>query len=146
MTGDKMLSEDIVQNVFMKFYESINSLRNHDAAKYWLFTAARNEVYTFFRSKKAHVDRFNVEDSDEIEIAAHEDLAVTFEMKETKILIMNKLNSMAPEQKDVFLLKEYGGFSYKEISSLLNIDEGLVKSRLFKVRQKLINSLSKLVE
>ena len=50
---------------------------------------------------------------------------------------------MPEEQKDVYLLKEYGELSYKEIAKLLGIDEKLVKSRLFKVRQKLINSISK---
>ncbi|MCB0744909.1 MAG: RNA polymerase subunit sigma, partial [Ignavibacteriae bacterium] len=49
------------------------------------------------------------------------------------------------EQKEVYLLKEYGGLSYKEISETLVIDVDLVKSRLYKVRQKLINKISKMV-
>ncbi len=146
MTSDKMLSEDIVQNVFLKLYENFNSLRNKDATKYWIFTTARNEVYSLIRSKKAHVDQFNVLDSDEIEIKQEFNLENEYELKETKTLIMGELNIMPAEQKDVFLLKEYGGFSYKEISTLMNIDEGRVKSRLFKVRQKLINKISRLVK
>jgi DNA-directed RNA polymerase specialized sigma24 family protein len=43
-------------------------------------------------------------------------------------------------------LKEYSGLSYKEIATLMTIDEELVKSRLYKARQKLINRISKLVE
>ena len=44
------------------------------------------------------------------------------------------------------MLKEYSGLSYKEIASLLDIDDELVKSRLYKARQKLVNKISKLIE
>jgi RNA polymerase sigma-70 factor (ECF subfamily) len=59
---------------------------------------------------------------------------------------MNELNGMAFEQREVFLLKEYGGFSYREIAEVMNINEDLVKSRLFKTRRKLIEKLSKVLK
>ena len=61
-------------------------------------------------------------------------------------LIMTELDKMTYDQSEVFLLKEYGNLSYKEIAEVMSIDVELVKSRLFKVRQKLINKLSKIVE
>ena len=67
------------------------------------------------------------------------------EMKEMKKIILGELDKMNYEQKEVYLLKEYGGLSYKEISETLVIDVDLVKSRLYKVRQKLINKISKMV-
>jgi RNA polymerase sigma factor (sigma-70 family) len=59
---------------------------------------------------------------------------------------MNELNKMDIGQRDVFLLKEYGGLSYKEISVMMGINEELVKSRLHKTRQKLIRKLSPYIE
>ena len=56
-----------------------------------------------------------------------------------------QLMYMPAEQKEVFLLKEYGGFSYKEISEMVNIDIELVKSRLHKVRKKIIDRLSRII-
>jgi len=50
---------------------------------------------------------------------------------------MNELNNMNPEQSEVFLLKEYSGMSYRQIAELMEISEELVKSRLYKVREKL---------
>lgn len=44
--------------------------------------------------------------------------------------------------KEVFILKEYALMSYKEIACILGIDEELVKSRLYKARQKLIDKIS----
>lgn len=145
MLNDKMLAEDIVQNVFLKLYERFNEIRNRNSIIYWLFTTARNEIFTVYRSKKSHVDKYNVEDSDEIEIISNESLENLFEEKELKDLIMKELSKMAPEQSEAYILKEFSQLSYKEIAIIMNIDENLVKSRLFKTRQKLIKILSKIL-
>lgn len=68
------------------------------------------------------------------------------ENQETCKLILAELENMNEDFKEVFVLKEYSGLSYKEIAALLSIDEELVKSRLYKARQKLITKISKLVE
>jgi len=145
MTEDIMLTEDIVQDVFLKLYQNIDNIRYKDNINFWLFTTARNEVYGFFRRKRIRIDQFNVEDADEIEIEAEENIEDEFEKKEVKELVQMVLNKLAIEQREVFILKEYGGLKYSEISDVLGIDEKLVKSRLNKVRNKLINKISKLI-
>jgi len=145
MVGDAMMCEDIIQNVFIKFFENMNRIRNREQIEVWLFTTTRNAIYTFYRTKSSHVDQFNVQDADEIEIDSSVKLDEELEMKELNEMIMNELDKVAIEQRDVFLLKEYGGLSYKEISDVMKIDENLVKSRLHKTRQKLINKISKAV-
>ena len=62
-----------------------------------------------------------------------------------KELVMKELNRMPVEQREVFLLKEYGRFSYKEIAGMMEIDVELVKSRLHKTREKLIKRMSKII-
>ncbi|MBK7632585.1 MAG: sigma-70 family RNA polymerase sigma factor [Ignavibacteriales bacterium] len=73
-------------------------------------------------------------------------LADEIENKELNKLILTELDLMNEDFKEVFVLKEYSGLSYKEIASLLTIDEELVKSRLYKARQKLINKISKVLQ
>ena len=90
--------------------------------------------------------KFTSEDTSDVEKISSENIEYQFELKEMKNLILNELEKMSIEQKEIFLLKEYGGLSYKEISAISNIDENLVKSRLYKTRQKLINRLSKIIE
>jgi RNA polymerase sigma factor (sigma-70 family) len=145
MLGDKMICEDIIQNVFIKYFEHMNKIRNTERVDVWLFTATRNAIYTFYRTKSTHVDQFGVLDSDEIEIDSSVKIEEEFEVKELNEMIINELDKLSIEQRDVFLLKEYGGLSYKEISDVMKIDEDLVKSRLYKTRQKLIHKLSKAV-
>lgn len=146
MVSDRMLAEDIVQTVFLKLFENLNRIRNKNSMVYWIFTTARNEIYTYYRGKKVKVDRFNVLDSEEIEIAGDENLTEAIESNELKEVIFSELDNLPVEQKEVFVLKEYGGFSYKEIGAMMNTNENLVKSRLHKTRQKLITRLSKILE
>ena len=141
MVSDKMLCEDIVQNIFLKLFENMELIKNKNSISYWLFTTARNDVYSFYRSKKVKADQFNVLDADELIKPSSENLEVEFEKRELKNLILHELNNLPDDQKEVYLLKEYGGLSYKEIAGIMEIEESLVKSRLYKTRQKLISLL-----
>ena len=145
MTEDIMLTEDIVQDIFLKLYQNINSIRSKENINYWLFTTARNEVYGYYRRKRIRTDQYNVEDTNEVEIVSEESLEYEIEKKEIKELMINELNKLPVEQREVFILKEYSGLKYTEIGDILGIEEKLVKSRLNKVRTKIINKISKLI-
>ncbi|MBK8944949.1 MAG: RNA polymerase sigma factor [Ignavibacteriae bacterium] len=142
LSGDEMIAEDIVQSVFLKLYENFESVKNLESANYWIFKSARNEYFNVYKREKrqSHFDENIIENKkDEFELESF------IELKEMKKLILSELDKMEFEQKEVYLLKEYGGLSYKEIAETMGIDIDLVKSRLYKVRQKLINKISKLV-
>lgn len=145
MVSDRMVCDDIIQDVFMKLYQNLDKIRNKNSVLYWLFKTTRNEIYDYYRSKHIKVDQFNVADSTELEIESFENIEYNFEQRELKDLIMNELNKMDYGQRETFMLKEYGGLSYKEISVIMGIDENLVKSRLYKTRQKLINKFVKIL-
>ena len=145
MVGNKMVSDDLIQNIFMKFFENLKSIKKRESIKYWLYTTARNEVYTYFRKKKVDTSKIVTEDVSEVDKSSNENIEYQFELKEMKNLILKELENISIEQKEIFLLKEYGGLSYKEISVISNIDENLVKSRLYKTRQKLIDRLSRII-
>jgi len=145
MLNDKMRADDIVQDVFIKLFENLNSIHNKQSIKFWLFKTARNEMMTFYRNTKNKKFITESVDIENFEIENKTSLADEIENAELKNLILNELDNMNDDFREVFLLKEYSGLSYKEIASLLNIDDELVKSRLYKARQKLINKISKLV-
>ena len=145
MIGNKMACDDLVQNIFIKFFENITSIKKKESIKYWIYTTARNEVYTYFRKKRIDITKFVSDDSSNIEASSNENIALQFELKEMKNLILSELENVSIEQREIFLLKEYGGLSYKEIAVISKIDENLVKSRLYKTRQKLINRISKIL-
>ncbi|MFA3783325.1 RNA polymerase sigma factor [Melioribacteraceae bacterium 4301-Me] len=145
MLNNRMVCEDIVQDVFMRLFENMDNIRNKNSIQFWLFKTVRNEIYNYFRTKKIRVDQFNVEDTDELEAPSEEKLHDEYESKELKQLILSELQKIPFEQSEVFYLKEYGELSYKEIAAVMDITEDLVKSRLFKTRQKLIKRLTKIL-
>jgi RNA polymerase sigma-70 factor (ECF subfamily) len=146
MLHDKMRADDIVQDVFIKLFENLNSIYNKQSVQFWLFKTARNEVMTFFRNTKNKKLITNVVDLEEVDVVTPYSLADEIENRELNKLILNELDFMNEDFREVFILREYSGLSYKEIASLLEIDEELVKSRLYKARQKLINKISRVLQ
>lgn len=146
MLNDQMQADDTVQDVFIKLFENLDNIHNKQSIQYWLFRTARNEILGLFRNqanKKLYTDSVDIED---IQIGSDSALIEEIENKDLSKLILIELNQMNTDFKEVFVLREYSGLSYKEIAVLLAIDEELVKSRLFKARQKLANRISKLVK
>jgi RNA polymerase sigma factor (sigma-70 family) len=138
----EMLAEDIAHNVFIKLYRSLADIRNRDRIEIWIFTTARNEAFGHFRKTKA---------APEENLSLHEEQLSTkccydeYERNELIAIIEDELGKMDSQQSEVYYLKEYSGLSYKEVAQIMNITEDLVRSRLFKVRQKLKSVLIKLV-
>lgn len=145
MTGDVMLTEDITQTVFMKFYENLPVLKSENSFPVWIFKVARNEVFLHYRNKKSEPERFDYDETENFDARSDSFVDTEYEMKELASILKTELENLPYEQKEVFVMKEYGNLSYREIGELLQIEEKLVKSRLFKVRQKLINNISKLI-
>jgi RNA polymerase sigma-70 factor, ECF subfamily len=146
MLHDKMRADDVVQEVFIKLFENLNNIHNKQSIQFWLFKTARNELMSFFRStknKKLYSDSVDLES---VKIETTDSLIDDIENKELNKLITKELDNMNEDFREVFILREYSGLSYKEIASLLEIDEELVKSRLYKARQKLINKISKVLQ
>lgn len=143
LSGDRMVAEDIVQSIFTKLYENFDSLKSMENVNFWIFRSARNEYYNYYNREKKKTgisEHIILNKKDDFELEQY------VELKEIKSIILHEIDEMAADQKEVYLLKEYGGLSYNEIAKSLEIDVNLVKSRLYKVRQKLIDKISKLVK
>jgi len=146
MLNDQMYADDIVQNVFIKLFENLGNIYNKHSIQFWLFKTTRNEILTLFRNRGIKKLYTNAVDLEEVEIESPQSVSDEIENKELNKLILNQLNKMDEDYREVFVLREYSGLSYKEVASVLEIDEDLVKSRLYKARQKLVNKISKLVK
>ncbi len=135
-----MLAEDIMQNVFLKLYNNITRIRHTELVEVWIFRTARNEAYSHFRKTKNRIE----EDISNYELKLSSSNFVNdFEQQELTDLIENELKQMDPAQSEVYFLKEYSNLCYKEIAEIMEITEDLVRSRIFKVRQKLRTAIIK---
>ncbi|MDP2036962.1 MAG: sigma-70 family RNA polymerase sigma factor [Ignavibacteria bacterium] len=137
----EMLAEDIMQNVFLKLYDNMSRIRHTELVEVWIFRTARNEAFTHFRRTKNKIE----EDITNYEsVLPSSNLVNDFEQQELINLIEDELRQMDSAQSEVYYLKEYSGLSYKEIAEIMGITEDLVRSRIFKVRQKLRTAIIKL--
>lgn len=137
----QMFAEDIVHNVFLKLYDNLKRIRNSESIEIWIFTTARNEIFSHFRKKVNKYDQ-DIESIENKVIT--EDIYDELERKELIRLVEDELHKMDTSQSEVYYLKEYSDLSYREIARIMNISEELVKSRIFKVRQKLRKAITKL--
>ncbi|MDP2362909.1 MAG: sigma-70 family RNA polymerase sigma factor [Ignavibacteria bacterium] len=137
----EMFAEDICHDVFLKLYDNLERIRDSERIEIWIFTTCRNEIFGHFRKIKNRI-----EESLDLyeEKFSTNSLFDDFERKELIDLIEDELNEMDSSQSEVYYLKEYSGLSYKEIAGIMNITEDLVRSRIFKVRQKLKTAIIKL--
>ena len=142
MAGERNSAEDIIQNVFMKLYENLENIRKTQSVVSWLFITARNEVYGGWRKKEIKKEIYFEEDK---EYKSGDDLALDLEGVELREIIKTEINNLSTDLKEAFILREYSGLSYKEISDILKVEESQVKGRLFRARQKLIDRVSKFV-
>jgi RNA polymerase sigma-70 factor, ECF subfamily len=142
MVGNSAFTEDIVQNVFLKFFENLEGIKNSESSNFWIFKTARNEIYKHYKNKKIRADQFNKEDSDELEIASPSNIEIEYDEQELFEFIAAELERLPVEQKEVYILKEYSQLSYKEISEIVGIDENVLRKRFFDAKNKLINRLS----
>ncbi|PKL82880.1 MAG: hypothetical protein CVV24_07745 [Ignavibacteriae bacterium HGW-Ignavibacteriae-3] len=136
----EMFAEDICHNVFLKLYDNLEWIRDAERIEVWIFTTCRNEIFSHFRKNKNRIEESF--ESHEEKISAGS-LFEDYERKELIDLIEEELSGMDSSQSEVYYLKEYSGLSYREIAGMMNITEDLVRSRIFKVRQKLKRAIIK---
>lgn len=134
------LAEDLTQIVFINFNKHKENIKDNNKISSWLFKSARNEIYQHLRKQKGFK-----EIPFEVELPSDLNIPNNIENKELIEIIDNELEKISHEQREVFILREYSGLSYKEISELLLIDIELVKSRLYMTRQYLLKKLSKII-
>jgi len=144
MTLNKEVSADITQNAFMKLYEKYHLINDKDSVAAYLFRTARNDVFKYYRNRKV-VNSVTIPIQEDYAIKDDFDIREKIELDEIHDLVMKILNEIPSEQKETYILREFGGLNYCEIAVLTDVEEKTVKSRLFETRRKLINKLKKII-
>jgi len=143
MVGNAEDAYDMSQEAFIKAYNSLAFFRGESRFSVWLYRLTTNVCLDFLRSqgRKQHgsLTYMNNEDDDkELEIPddrfSPETLA---EKKELREAVNHGLMSLPKEYRAILLLREIDGLSYEEIAEALSLEEGTVKSRIFRARKRL---------
>jgi RNA polymerase sigma-70 factor (ECF subfamily) len=129
---------EILQDVFVKAYESLSQYNPEYKFFSWIYRIAINEALRFAKRKKVAVP---------VEILcceAEDDHEEILFCEQRDNLIACAVNRLDEKYRKVVLLKYYGGLSYTQIAEVLQLPEKTVKSRLFDARKILQKSLAKM--
>ena len=117
---------DAISATTVKVFENIHTLKKEKYVKTWITRILINECYKICNKNKKIIYLENVQQKNLVHNDTHEEL-------EFKNLIRN-LND---ELKEIVILYYFEDFSIKEISKIIKIPEGTVKTRLSRARKKL---------
>ena len=138
LNKDLELSQDFVQEIFLKILEKKHLYDPSKKFYTWLFTIASNMCKTSYR--RVPFNRIS-DDGYELNQSIHlnENLA---DKENFKQLLHESIETLEFGQKTVFVLRYMEQFSLNEIAEIMEISTGTVKSRLFYATQKIAKQLS----
>ena len=129
-------AEDILQDVFYQYmtYENSGIIEKISS---WLFKTARNKIIDAGRKKRAQSFSQSISLLNEFEEFSIEDFLPSFGFTPEELFLQDEfnkvffdaLNELPDEQKDVFVMNEIEGFSFKEISEITGLGINTLLSR-----------------
>ena len=130
MIADSDTAKDIVQEVFIKFFENHTRLDGEIQIKVWLFKSARNKCLNYVRDRGKISSIGDV--GDEIpDIATADSDSI-----DSGEITAKLFNNLPDDYKEILVMREWSELSYEEIAKALDITISSVKSKLFKARKK----------
>jgi RNA polymerase sigma factor (sigma-70 family) len=144
---NQQLAEDLFQETFIKVIQSLRGGKYKDNGKFlsWVIRIAHNLIIDHFRKEKqmntlsnddSEVDLFN---SKKLSDSNIEELIIDSQIKSSIRILINELPD---DQREVVLLRHYGGLSFKEIADQTDVS---INTALGRMRYALIN-LRKLIQ
>ena len=127
-------AEDILQNVFCKIHNNINSLRDSDKIHAWVYTIARNAVTDFYRTQS--LEKNNSELSEDIPDES-EDIDEPTASEEMAQCLKAMIKYLPEKYKEAIILTEFQNLTQKELSERLGLSLPGAKSRVQRARSKL---------
>ncbi len=116
-------ANDILQNTFLKAWNSIGEFRNQSKISTWLYRIAINESLDFVRRQKNKISA----DAD-LSVASRLLADEYFDGDRTQALLQEAIAQLPDVQRTVFLMKYFDDMKYSEISEILGTTEGALKA------------------
>ncbi|MCL1900889.1 MAG: RNA polymerase sigma factor [Firmicutes bacterium] len=120
-------AEDIASNLLKYILEKANNLKYIENPNAWIYTAVKNSTVNYIREKVKTVD---IENNSEDFFSSNNNYALR------KALIDN-IKNLKPIQTEILTLHYIYGFKYHEISPMLNLPIGTIKSHIFEIKKSL---------
>ena len=148
MTSNHEDTNDLLQDIFSKAYRSLAGFRGKSAFYTWIHSIAVNMTINFLKKRKRR-QQFSLDDVDSgihgdrefLELTASSDPVREANLGELQRRLNEAMMKLSEQHRIVVTLYDIQGLPHAEISRILNISEGTVRSRLFYAHRQLQNHL-----
>lgn len=129
LVGDAALAEDLAQEVFLRVYRKLHTLRDPNRFVSWVLVTARNAAYDEGRSKQRRP----------LDLVGHRDETLQRQSQDPHISleVHDALDRLDHDLREAILLVGMIGLTYGEAAEAIGVPEGTVKSRVFRARRLL---------
>ncbi|MBN2091601.1 RNA polymerase sigma factor [candidate division KSB1 bacterium] len=144
LTRNKQEAEDIFQETWLRVVRNLKTLNEVRDLKAWIFTIAMNLFRDQIRQNRFHrlfmlpLKNKSEDDDQESIIPTVRDSSRDIDIQQR---IQAALQKLSEKQRQIFILKEIEGFKHEEISEMLHIPVGTIKSLLHRAISKLQKEL-----
>ena len=134
-------AEDLVQEALLRAFQAVGGFRGEDG-RAWLLATVRNACYTWLRRNRSQEEITAFDEA----IHTPDGQALNPERMALReadgVRVRQALEKLPAEFREVLVLREIEGLSYKEIGAVSDIPVGTVMSRLARARGRLLRELS----
>jgi RNA polymerase sigma-70 factor (ECF subfamily) len=142
VAGSREEAEDVVQEAFVQAFLKLSSFHGESAFYTWLYRIAFNVSVSRRRRKRNEVslnagrEDTVIDPADDVEAPGEHILR-----EERAHLVHAALGTLSDEHRTILVLREMEGFEYEQISEILDLPTGTVRSRLHRARLQLREQL-----
>jgi RNA polymerase sigma factor (sigma-70 family) len=144
LTRNPQDAEDVVQDAYLRAFRFFSGFHGGNA-RIWLLKIVRNTCYSWLHQNRAQRMTTAFDEQLHTDLAESQSPETLLLRKADGRLLSQALEELPPDFREVLVLLEFEGLSYKEIAEVLGIPIGTVMSRLARARHRLRESLSRLL-
>ena len=139
LTNDIELSEELTQETFYTAIKKINTLNKKESIRTWLYQISKNKWKDYLRkNKKANID---LEENTVENLVANYDIEEDMIAKDNIIEFYKKIHMLDIDTREIIYLKIIRNFTFKEISQILGKNEEWARTKFYRGKLKLKESL-----
>lgn len=139
-TNDREIAKEIVQTVFVSFYNYRDSLQEIGSLRAYLYTMVKNKILDHFRSRQVQ-EQFKLQVSHSPAHINTNDVDTYIDTRELEKKLHEEVLRLPPQCRTVFRLRREEELSNREIAIRMNISENTVEQHMRKALRSLRNAL-----
>jgi RNA polymerase sigma-70 factor, ECF subfamily len=129
-------AQDIVQEAYLRAFKGYHGFKGGNA-RAWLLTIVRNTAYTWINRRAADQKLVPYEEEKHAEIISFSQAGDESMSEKKRGYLQSAMERLPTEFREIIILYEYEGLSYKELALALGLPVGTVMSRLSRARRRL---------